>query len=85
MIKYNLKELMAKKAFSEGKNLTITDISAELGISRSTLSKMANSKGDFSTKTEYLEKLCNYFGCSVQELMTIIPDPPESRPPDARE
>lgn len=77
MIKYNLKELLSKKEFKEKRRVPLGEVAEEIGISRATLSKIANSKGDYSTKTEYIEKLCKYFGVTPGELMTIIPDPPE--------
>lgn len=75
MIKYNLKELIAKNEFQEKRRISLSEIAKEIGISRATLSKIANSKGDYSTKTEYVEKLCQYFECTPDELMTIIPEP----------
>jgi putative transcriptional regulator len=78
MIKYNLKELIAKKEFQGKKRISLSEIAKEIDISRATLSKIANSKGDYSTKTEYVEKLCKYFNVTPDELMTIIPDPEPS-------
>ncbi|MCK4816142.1 helix-turn-helix transcriptional regulator [bacterium] len=75
MIKYNLKELIAKREFQEKRRISLSEIAKEIDISRATLSKIANSKGDYSTKTEYVEKLCKYFECTTDELMTIIPNP----------
>jgi len=40
---------------------------------RVTLSKIANGKGDYNTTTDHIEKLCLYFGCIPNALMTIIP------------
>ncbi|MDD2317949.1 MAG: helix-turn-helix transcriptional regulator [Desulfobacterales bacterium] len=77
MIKYNLKELIAEKEFREKRSISIGEIAEAIGISRTTLSKIANSKGNYSTKTEYIEKLCKYFGVTPDELMRIIPDPPD--------
>jgi putative transcriptional regulator len=75
MIRYNIKELMARKEFKEKRKITLKELSKSVGISRITLYRMANPKGDFSTRTEYIEKLCGYFGCSCDDLMTILPDP----------
>lgn len=72
MIKYNLKELLAKKEFEEKRRIPMSEVARETGISRTTLSKIANSRGDYSTRTECIEKLCRFFGCSPEELMTII-------------
>jgi len=77
MIKYNLKELIAEKEFREKRSISIGEIAEAIGIFRTTLSKIANSKGNYSTKTEYIEKLCTYFGVTPDELMTIIPDSPD--------
>lgn len=75
MIKYNLKELIAEKEFREKRRISLGEIAKEVGISRATLSKIANNKGHYSTKTEYVEKLCQYFKCTPGQFMTIIPDP----------
>jgi len=74
MIKYNLKELIAEKEFKEKRRISLSEIAKEVGISRATLSKIANNKGRYSTKTEYVERLCQYFECTSGQFMTIIPD-----------
>ena len=74
MIKYNIKELISEKSFKEKRTISISEIAKTVGISRSTLSKIANSKGNFSTKTEYIEKLCTYFNVTPDKLITIMPD-----------
>jgi len=79
MIRYNLKELIADKEFNEKRRVSISEIAKEIGISRATLSKIANSKGNYSTKTEYVEKLCQYFECTPGQFMTIMPDPDPSK------
>lgn len=77
LIKFNLKQLIADKEFAEGRTITIKEIAENIGISRVTLSKIANSRGDVSVKSEYIERLCRYFDCSPNDLMTILPDPDE--------
>jgi putative transcriptional regulator len=77
MIRYNIKELLARKCFEEGVSITLADVAKEVGISRNTIYRMANSKGKFSTRTEYIAALCRYFKCTPNDLMTIVPDPPE--------
>lgn len=77
MIKYNLKELIAKKEFVEQRTISLSELADQLDVSRATLSRIANSKGKYSTKTEFIEKLCQYFNCTCDELMTIIPDKKE--------
>lgn len=77
LIKFNLKQLIADKAFAEGRVITIKEIAEEIGVSRVTLSKVANSRGHVSVKSEYIEKLCRYFDCTPNDLMTLLPDPDE--------
>ena len=74
MVQFKLKQLKADKEFREGRKVNWVDVSAETGISRVTLSKIANSKGDVSIRTETIEKLCQYFECALTDLMVIVPD-----------
>lgn len=74
MIRFKLKELMAEKAFQEGRRITFDEISKETGINRTTLSKMANQRG-YNTTTDNLDVLCAYFHCSVCELAEHVDDP----------
>ncbi|MCC2638634.1 MAG: hypothetical protein K0Q68_2353 [Moraxellaceae bacterium] len=68
MIRFRLREVMAEKAFRDGKAVTINDVAAATGISRNTLSKIANEKG-CSTITSNVDLLCTYFDCRVEDLM----------------
>lgn len=76
MIIVNLKDLMIKKGAITGKRLSYDDISSETGIGASTLSRIANKPG-YNIKAEHIEKLCQYFACTPDELMTIIPETKE--------
>ncbi len=78
LIKFNLKELLAKKGFAEKKTIHLQELASTTGIGISTLSRIANSKGDYHTTTLQIEKLCRYFGCTPNDLITIIPNPPAS-------
>ncbi|WP_440997530.1 helix-turn-helix domain-containing protein [Arhodomonas sp. SL1] len=71
MIRFRLKELMADKSFTEGRRVTYEEISAETGINRTTLSKIANVKG-YNTTTDNLDALCRYFGCSVGDVAEYV-------------
>jgi len=78
MIKYNLKALISDKEFRDDKKITYEGISKSTGISRQTLSKIASKKG-YNTSSENIEKLCQYFECTPDDLMTIVPDPNPSK------
>lgn len=72
MLRFKLKELLAEKSFQEGRRVTMVEVSEKTGINRITLSKIANQKG-YSTVTDNLDKLCTYFGCTLNELAEYIP------------
>ena len=79
MIQFHFKQLLADKEFKEKRSISILEVAEKTGISRVTLSKIANSKGDYNTTTDYIEKLCLYFGCSLNDLITIVPEEKEGR------
>ena len=72
MLRYKLKELIAEKEFQESRRVTVLEISEATGIARNTLSKMLNQPGA-SVRSEYLDRLCSYFGCKIEELVEHIP------------
>lgn len=73
MIRYHLKELIAEKEFQEKRRITVSEIAKETGINRMTLSKMLNHQGS-STVTDNLDKLCFYFNCEIESLITHVKD-----------
>jgi len=73
MIRFRFKELLAEKGFLERRIVTISEVAQATGINRMTLSKIANHPG-YSTVTENLDKLCNYFRCPLGSLAEHIPD-----------
>ena len=74
MIQFHFKQLLADKEFKEKRSFSILEVAEKTGISRVTISKIANSKGDYNTTTDHIEKLCLYFECTPNDLMTIIPE-----------
>ncbi|BCB72629.1 hypothetical protein HMEPL2_29800 [Vreelandella aquamarina] len=80
MIRYHLKELIAEKEFAERRRITIGEIAKETGINRMTLSKIINHPGH-STVTDNLDRLCYYFDCEIEQLVTHIKESsPETAP-----
>lgn len=67
MIRFRLKELMADKAFKENRRVTLEDVSVATGVHRATLSRIANKNG-YSTSTDVLDALCEYFDCEVGDI-----------------
>jgi putative transcriptional regulator len=73
MLRFKIKEMIAKKEFEEGRRIPIGEVAEGAGIHRVTLSKMINRRG-VSTSTDHLDALCRYFGCRIEELVEYIPD-----------
>lgn len=73
MIRFRLRELLAEKGFKERRIVTISEVAQATGINRMTLSKIANHPG-YSTVTENLDKLCNFFQCPLSALAEHIAD-----------
>ena len=71
MIRFRLKELIAEKEFRERRVITMTEVAAQTGINRMTLSKIANHPG-YSTVTDNLDKLCDYFACRLEQLAEMV-------------
>lgn len=73
MLRFKIKEMIAKKEFDDGRRITINEIAEATDIHRMTLSKMINHKG-YNTGTENINRLCAFFNCSIQDLVEYIPD-----------
>jgi len=72
MVIVNLRDLMIKKGAVERKRITYEDVKNATGIGVVTLSRIA-TKSNYNIKTKYIEKLCDYFQCTTDQLFTIIP------------
>lgn len=73
MIRFKLGEQLEKKQFRDSRRITLQEVSDATGINRSTLSKLLNQKG-YSTGTDVLDRLCNYLGCPISDLVEHVPD-----------
>ncbi|ETX09704.1 XRE family transcriptional regulator [Marinomonas ushuaiensis DSM 15871] len=73
MLRFKIKELLSKKSFDENRRITIGEVAEKTGVSRVTISKMANQKG-YNTVTDNVNNLCQYFSCEVDDLVEFIPD-----------
>jgi len=73
MLRFKIKEMIAKKEFEEGRRITIAEVAEGAGIHRVTLSKLINRRG-ISTGTDHLDGLCRYFDCKIGELVEYVPD-----------
>jgi putative transcriptional regulator len=72
MLRFKIKEMIAKKEFAEGRRITIGEVAKAAGIHRMTLSKMINQRG-YNTGTENLDRLCAFFDCEIEDLVEYVP------------
>lgn len=79
MIRFRLRELIADKAFREGRRVTLGEVAQACGIARRTLTGIANQRG-YNTVSDNLDRLCRYFGCRIEELAEYVPDEALIRP-----
>lgn len=71
MIRFKLRERIADKEFKEGRRITLMEVAEVTGIGRITLSRMLNRGA--VVRTDTLDKLCEYFGCRIEELVEYLP------------
>ena len=71
MIRILLIKLLDEKSFQEKRKITLTEVSEKTGISRATLTRIANIPGN-TTNTDTINSLCKYFDCQPGELLQYI-------------
>jgi putative transcriptional regulator len=72
--------LLAEKRMKEKRNIPLTEVSKDTGIARRTLYAWQNNNID-RFDTDVIEKLCQYFGVNLSDLLEYIPsdDPPKQK------
>ncbi|MEK6805788.1 MAG: helix-turn-helix transcriptional regulator [Pseudomonadota bacterium] len=75
MIRVLLKKLLDEKSFSERRRITLNEVSKETGVSRPTLTRIANIPG-YVTNTETIEALCRYFECQPGDMLQLVDGKP---------
>lgn len=73
MIRVLLKQKIDEKAFAERRRITLNEVSEATGISRATITRIANIPG-YNTNTDAIDALCGYFDCTPCELLMRVPD-----------
>ena len=73
MIRLRLTELLADLSFRQGRRIEWREVAAETGIHRTTLSRMANSRG-YNATISNLDLLCRFFKCQIGDLAIYVPD-----------
>lgn len=76
MIRILFNQQLDEKGFRERRRITLNDVCAETGLSRPTVSRLANVPG-YITSTDTVEKLCRYFSCKPGDLLVLVDDCPK--------
>lgn len=71
MIRILLIKLLDEKSFREKRRITLSEVSEKTGISRATLTRIANVPGNV-TNTDTINALCKYFECEPGELLSYV-------------
>lgn len=67
MIKCHLSRLMGEK------KLRVADVARDLGVHRNTITLLYDETAT-RIDLDTMNKLCNYLGCNVDDLLEFIPD-----------
>jgi putative transcriptional regulator len=78
MIRILFAKWLDEKSFRERRRITLADVSVETGLSRPTVSRIANVPG-YVTSTDIVERLCRYFGCTPGELLVLVDEEPDGQ------
>ncbi len=73
MIRIKLIQLLDEKGFKERRRITLSEVAEKTGISRATLTRIANVPGNV-TNTDTLDALCEYLECQPGDLLVYIPN-----------
>ena len=76
MMVYNIKTLLQRKSAIDKKKYTYKDIESATKINKTLLARI-NSTVDYNITAKHIEKLCCYFNCTPNDLISIYDDPPE--------
>lgn len=74
MLCYRFQDLLAEKSRRERRRISRAEVAEVTGISVQVLSSLASPERAVVTNTAFLEALCRYFGCTLDELAVF--DPP---------
>ncbi len=71
MLQCRLRELIAEKGRRERRKITYEDIRERTGISKTTLTKLANDRADM-VGIPTIDRLCSYFECQPGDLFIYV-------------
>lgn len=76
VIRILFRQQLDEKSFRDGKRITIGDVAEQTGISRATITRIANVPG-YNTNTDTINLLCGFFECEPGELLQLVNQSPD--------
>ena len=73
VIRIMFRKMLDEKAFRERRRISINEVCEQTGLSRPTISRIANTPG-YKTNTDTLDSLCRFFECQPGELLVWMED-----------
>lgn len=74
MIRIKFKQMLDDKSFKEGRRIGLAEVVEETGVSKATLSRIANARG-YNASLDAVDALCGYFDCSICDLLEYVKEP----------
>ena len=81
-IQFRIRELMAERSRLTGQPVTYDLITQATGVSSNTLSLLARGKSSM-VGISVIERLIDFFGCDVADLIVYVPATPQDDTPPA--
>lgn len=72
MIRFRIRELLAEKERRDGRRIPLREVSETTGISAQVLSSLTSPDRDIVTNTAFVDSLCRYFECPLNDLMILV-------------
>lgn len=73
MIRYKLREQITAWEYRNRRRLPLKELADATGIYRTTLSRLTGPS-PINTTTRNIARLCEFFGCTVADLVEYVPD-----------
>lgn len=73
MIKFKFRERLLQKEAHLGRRIPLREVSEATGISMQVLSSLASPTRQIVTNTAFIEAICRYLECELQEFLELDP------------
>lgn len=83
MFRSKAKRLLLQKSLNEGRDISQREVASRTGLEETTVSQWMNAKPMGSVRAETVRVLCEYFSCTLDQLLEIseLSDTPKAQNP----